>query len=157
MTNPLMINKRSMEFVSNPGQAEQEIFHGELMPDNTIRLISDGYENIQMYIESFRESTEIENIIRRVNNGEIDLLNARSGVFGDFVGMPNSRSEALNSIISAQRFFESLPDDIKNNFNGSFDNWFNAVGNEDFLEKTGLIKKVVEDSVSSESEVVNES
>lgn len=158
MNNPLFTNKRSFEFVSNPGQAEQEVFHGELMPDNSIRLVSDGFENIQNFIDSFRESTEIENIIRRVNNGEIDLLNAKQGVFGDFVGMPNSRSEALNSIISAQRFFESLPKEITDKFNGSFDEWFNSVGNEDFLEKSGLIRKVVEGTVPSESEVVtNES
>lgn len=150
MNNVLMINKRSLQFISNPGQAEQEVYHGELLPDNSIKLVFDGYQNIQDFIESFRESTEIENIIRRVNNGELDLLNQRSGVFGDFVGMPNSKSEALNSIISAQRFFESLPDEYRQNFGDSFDQWFNSVGNEDFMEKSGLVKKVVEESSSSE-------
>lgn len=144
MINPLFVNERSFQFVSDPGQAEQEIFHGELMPDGSINLVSDGFENIQDFIESFRESSEIENIIARVNAGEVDLLNARHGSYSDLIGLPNSRSEALNSIISAQRFFESLPVDIQSKFNGSFDEWFSQVGNEDFLEKTGLIQKVVE-------------
>lgn len=144
MINPLFVNERSFQFVSDPGLAEQEIFHGELMPDGSINLVSDGFENIQDFIESFRESSEIENIIARVNAGEVDLLNARHGSYSDLIGLPNSRSEALNSIISAQRFFESLPSDIQSKFNGSFDEWFSQVGNEDFLEKTGLIKKVVE-------------
>lgn len=141
MENKLFVNKRSFEFVSNPGSPEKPIYHGKVLPSGEIELVYDGVENIQEYIDSFEQETNIENIITRVNNGEIDLLHSAAGAYMDTVGMPKTYAEILQTVIDGQRTFEMLPIEIKEKFGNDFNQWFAQMGNDDFMEKSGFIKK----------------
>ena len=142
MENKLLINKRSFEFVSDPGSPIKKKFHGKVMPSGEIELVYDGDENIQEYIDSFEAETNIENIITRVNNGEIDLLNSAVGAYVDTVGMPKTYAEILQTVIDGQRTFEHLPIEIKEKFGNDFNQWFAQLGDDDFLVKSGFVKPV---------------
>lgn len=151
MENKLLINKRSFEFVSDPGSPIKEKFHGKVLPSGEIELVYDCDENIQEYIDSFEQETNIENIIARVNNGEIDLLNSAVGAYVDTVGMPRTYAEILQTVIDGQRTFETLPVEIKERFGNDFNQWFAQLGDDDFLVKSGFVKAV--DVQDDETEV----
>ena len=142
MENKLLVNERSYKFVSDPGSPVKPIYHGKVLSSGEIELVYDGDENIQEYIDSFEEETNIENIITRVNNGEIDLLNSAAGAYVDTVGMPRTYAEILQTVIDGQRTFEHLPVEIKERFGNDFNQWFAQMGNDDFMEKSGFVKPV---------------
>lgn len=144
--------------VSDPGSPEKEIKHGVLLKDGTIDLVVDRIENTDALIQSFAASADINNIIRRIDNGEISLLNERQGYFFDSVGMPGTYAEILNLVIQGKQVFEKLPVDVKQRFDNDFNKWFAAMDQSDFLEKSGLVRSV-DTSVSSvdKSEVLDES
>lgn len=144
MENKLLCNERSLKFVSNPGSPVKPVYHGKVLPSGEIELVYDGDENIQEYIDSFEKETNIENIIARVNNGEIDLLNSAAGVFVDTVGMPRTYAEVLQTVIDGQKAFEKLPVEIKERFGNDFNQWFAQMGNDDFMVKSGFMKPVEE-------------
>lgn len=131
----------SNKFISNPGSPLKEKYHGKVMENGEIELVFDGYEDLQAYIDSFEEETNIENIITRVNNGEIDLLNTVAGAYIDTVGMPKTYAEVLQTVIDGQKVFEALPVDIKARFDNDFNKWFAQMGDNDFMEKSGFIKQ----------------
>lgn len=151
MKNKVLNNERSLKFVSNPGSPLKEKFHGKVMDSGEIVLVSDGFDNLQDYIESFAEETKIENIINRVNNGEIDLLNAATGAYIDSVGMPKTYAEILQTVIDGQKVFERLPVDIKEKFGNDFNVWFSQIDDPDFMVKTGLLKEVEKKDIDEEN------
>lgn len=153
MENKLLVNDRSFKFVSNPGSPEKPIYHGKVLPSGEIELVYDGVENIQEYIDSFEQETNIENIITRVNNGEIDLLHSAAGAYVDTVGMPKTYAEILQTVIDGQRTFDMLPIEIKEKFGNDFNQWFAQMGNDDFMIKSGFVKPVdVQDSQAEKTE-----
>lgn len=144
MENKLMVNERTFQFVSNPGSPEKPVYHGKVLPSGEIELVYDGVENIQEYIDSFEQETNIENIITRVNNGEIDLLHSAAGAYVDTVGMPKTYAEILQTVIDGQRTFELLPVEVKERFGNDFNQWFAQMGDDDFMVKSGFVKPVEE-------------
>lgn len=131
--------KHSLEFVSCPGNPLKEIKHGELQVDGSIVLVVDRIENTDDTIQSFAPSTMIENIMARIEAGQVDLLNQKQGFFMDTVGLPQNLQEVLNLVIKGQETFEKLPVEIKERFDNDFNKWFLAMDKADFFEKSGFV------------------
>ena len=148
--NKLLVNEKTKKFATNPGSNLKEVFHGELTSSGDIKLVSDGFENWQEYIDSFYEETTIENIIARVAAGELDLLNQRTGEFFDSVGMPKDYREVLQVVADGQRFFDALPIEIKEKFDNNFNTWFATAGDKDWFEKHVLEKEELKEEVKEE-------
>lgn len=138
--------KHSLRFVSCPGDPMKKIMHGELQVDGTIELVVDRIENTDETIQSFAESTMIENIMARIAAGQTDLLNQRNGFFMDTVGLPQNMAEVLNLVIKGQEVFEKLPVEIKERFDNDFNKWFVAMDKEDFFEKSGFVSPAGENA-----------
>jgi len=131
--------EHSKKFVSNPGNKLKKIMHGELQVDGTIKLVLDRIEDTDEVIQSFAASTMIDNIIARIQNGQVDLLNQRQGFFMDTVGLPDTYADVLNLVIRGQDVFEKLPIEVKERFDNDFNKWFVAMDKEDWFEKSGFV------------------
>lgn len=129
----------SLKFVSNPGNPLKEIKHGELQVDGSIKLVVDRIENTDEIIQSFAESTMIENIMARISAGQTELLNQKEGFFMDTIGLPTNMAEVLNMVIRGKEVFEKLPVEIKERFDNDFNKWFVAMDKVDFFEKSGFV------------------
>lgn len=129
----------SLEFVSNPGNPLKEIKHGELQVDGSIKLVVDRIENTDETIQSFAESTMIENIMARIAAGQTELLNQKQGFFMDTIGLPQNMADVLNLVIRGKETFEKLPVEIKERFDNDFNKWFIAMDKADFFEKSGFV------------------
>lgn len=148
------IMKRNSQFETCPGDPNKKIYHGELQSNGVIQLVLDRIEDTDAIIQSFAPSADIYNIIRRVESGEVDLLNQRTGYFFDSVGMPGTYAEVLNLVIKGEQIFDKLPQEVKKEFDNDFNKWFASMDLPDFAERSGFIRpaeEVKEEVKSDES------
>lgn len=117
-------NKRCLEFVSNAGNKLHPVRHGKILDDGTIQLVTDRLEDTDEIIDSYRKSTDIHNIIARINAGETNLLNQKQGFFGDVTELPKTYAEMLDLMHRGEEFFNKLPIEVKNKYNNDFNQFF---------------------------------
>lgn len=132
---------------SNPGNPIKQLYSGCYNERGQVELKEDGTENIYDFIQSFAESTDIHAILRRYENGEVDVLEKVQGFYGDVTDMPKTYAEALQRIADSEKVFMSLPVDVRANFGHSFSEFLAASNDADFLERLGV---QVEQSVTPE-------
>ncbi len=123
---------------SNPGNPIKQLYSGSYNERGQIELKEDGTENIYDFIQSFAESTDIHAIMRRFENGEVDVLEKVQGFYGDVTDMPKTYAEALQRIADSEKVFMSLPLDVRAKFGHSFSEFLAASNDADFLERLGV-------------------
>lgn len=123
---------------SHPGNPIKQLYAGSYNERGQVELKEDGTEDLYSYIQSFAESTDIHSIIRRFQNGEVDVLEKVQGFYGDITEMPHTYAEALQRIADSEKVFMSLPVDVRAKFGHSFSEFLSASQDDDFLDRMGL-------------------
>lgn len=123
---------------SNPGNPIKQLFSGSYNERGQVELKEDGTEDLYAFIQSFAESTDIHSILRRYQNGEVDVLEKVQGFYGDITEMPKTYAEALQRIADSEKIFISLPVDVRAKFNHNFSEFLAASDDEDFLDRLGV-------------------
>lgn len=134
---------------SNPGNPIKTVYSGKLMEDGSIDLIPVGEENIQEFIDSFAEDTCLPILLQRCATGDLSVLSKVQGMYGDFTEAPKTYRDMLQAVMDGQNAFESLPIDVKEKFDNSFEKWFSTYGSESWLDSMGFVHKdeTVQDEV----------
>lgn len=147
---------------SKVGSRYHTLYTSKLV-DGTIQLVASGQEDIYNYIQSHKDSVNINNILAKFANGDSSVLSRRQGMFGDFTKVPNSFADALNSVILGRQYFESLSLEDRQKFGNSFETFLTALDNPEVFKtffETGAIQSVVKPAESASdnngSAVVNE-
>lgn len=122
---------------TNSGSRERIVYEGYYTDDGRLELREVGKENIYDYIQSFRDSVDINVILKRYNNGEVDVLSKVQGIYGDFISVPSSYAEMLNRVIAGETAFYDLPIDVRAKFNHNFAEFVQSIGSSEFFEKLG--------------------
>lgn len=60
------------------------------------------YDNIYEKIQSYKDETDIHTILERYANGDMTVLNARSGKYIDVSAMPNNFNDLIKAYKTAQ-------------------------------------------------------
>lgn len=123
---------------SHPGNPIKQLFSGSYNERGQVELKPDGTEDLYAFIQSFAESTDIHAIMRRYQNGEVDVLEKVQGFYGDVTEMPKTYAEALQRIADSESVFMSLPVDVRAKFNHSFSEFLAASNDSDFLDRLGV-------------------
>ena len=123
---------------SNPGNPIKQLYSGSYNERGQVELREDGTENLYDFIQSFAESTDIHAIMRRFENGEVDVLEKVQGFYGDVTEMPKTYAEALQRIADSEKVFMSLPVDVRAKFGHSFSEFLSASNDADFLDRLGV-------------------
>lgn len=123
---------------SNPGNPIKQLYSGSYNERGQVELKEDGTEDLYAFIQSFAESTDIHAIMRRYQNGEVDVLEKVQGFYGDITEMPRTYAEALQRIADSEKVFLSLPVDIRAKFGHSFSEFLAASQDSDFLDRMGV-------------------
>lgn len=136
-----------------------EMRHNPYMLSNGRReLRKDKAVAIHELIQSHKEECEIENIIRRYVEGDLQVLQQRYGQFMDITNCPSSIADAQQFIINAKEEFTHLPKEIKAKFeynpelyiaemSTNTESWLNKVGLKDKFE---LQKQAGEQAIKDE-------
>lgn len=126
------------KIVTNPGSSKHALYKPVVNEDGVIDLEVCGYEDTNELIQSYAESCDISIILANCANGDLSGLNAMKGVYGDFTEMPKTYAEMLQLQIDAKRTFDSLPVDVKNNFNNDVNQFLAVAGEKEWAKKLGL-------------------
>lgn len=142
----------SSQYISNPGQKEKDLYEYQTI-DGKKELVKNGSKtSVYDLIQSHRLETDINNIITRFLNGDSEVLCRTKGTYGDFTIMPKTYAELYSRLQECENIFNSLPVDIKKDFDFSASKFWSEYGNDHFNE---VFKKLFVDK-EGVKEVVKE-
>lgn len=121
------------KFVSPHGDDFHIEYTAEIQKDGTIKLVECGKMNIKEYINSFKESTDMEYILKCMALGDDSVLTHKQPIFGDFTEAPTSLMEFQQRMIDGQRAFMSLPVDVRNEYDHDLMKFMADVGSEKWM------------------------
>lgn len=139
---------------SNAGDKVHVLYKPVVNDDGSIDLVEAGKEDINAYIQSFAESCDLECILAKYAAGDTSVLSVKKPMFGDFTKMPSTYAEVLQLQIDSANLFNSLPVDIKKQFDNDPNKFLAAAGTNEWIEKISPI--LPEYKKESEKEVVSE-
>lgn len=101
-------------------------------------LEATGKENRYLDIQSHADSCDINTIMARYRNGEVDVLNQIQGTYGDFSNVPTNYAELMNAKIKAENLFMSLAAEVREKYNNSVEQFMSEIGTKEGMEKLGV-------------------
>lgn len=135
-------------FYCNSGEGTRPIYKAVLGKDGNIELKEDGIEDIYAYIQSFKDSVDINVIVSRYASGDVYALEQKSGFFGDFIEVPSSYMDILNSVVDLRNVYE------KTDMKISFDEFAKSIINPSVKAIENEIGKEVIDNVQESEQFV---
>lgn len=114
-------------------------------------LVETGKEDLAAYINSFAEECDIHVIMKKFANGQTDVLSKVQGTYGDFTGAPTSLADMFNRVKAGEEVFNSLPAEVKKEFNNSFTEFAVATGEKDFFDRLAKYDTSATQNVVSET------
>lgn len=137
------------------GSPVREIFAGRYDVNGRVVLEKKGEEDLYAYIQSFKDSVDINVILARFTNGDTEALSRVQGFYADVTDFPSNMAEALNRINECEEMFKSLPLDVRQKFDCSFEQFLSQSGSAEWLDKMGMSGNV-EDTPQVDAPVVQE-
>lgn len=128
----------SKEFLSNPGNPIKTVFAPAPGENGTIRLKATGKRNTDEEIQSHLESTDMRFILSRLGAGDVSVLQARKPMYGDFTGTPSTLADVYALYNNMHSKFEALPDEVKDKFGNSFEEFCQTAGSQDWFQKVTI-------------------
>lgn len=135
-------------FISNPGSKYQIQYKPIVQKDGTIKLVESGKINIEEYINSFAESTDMAYILQQIKLGNFDILNQRTASYGDFTEVPKTMAEFQQRLIDGTNAFNSLPAHVRNQYDNDLWKFMADTGSEKWLD-------VMKDFLPSDKKIVD--
>lgn len=123
---------------ANPGSPVKVLYSGKYDVNGRVVLEEKGKENLYDYIQSFRDSVDLNVILARFTNGDVEALNKAQGFYADVTDFPKNMADALNRINQAEELFKALPLETRQKFDCSFEQFLSQSGTEDWLSKMGF-------------------
>lgn len=78
-----------------------------------IELTQDGEVDIYDSIQELSDYVDIDNIVKRYNNGEIDVLEKVQGFYGDLTSMPVDMRGIYDLNAKGKSLFDALPEAVR--------------------------------------------
>lgn len=138
---------------ANPGSPVKFLYGGKYDANGRVVLEKKGEENLYDYIQSFRDSVDLNVILARFSNGDVEALNKAQGFYADVTDFPKNMADALNRINQAEEMFKALPLETRQKFDCSFEQFLAQSGTQDWLSKMGFDTSAPEESAIPAAQV----
>ena len=142
-------------FSSNVGETVRREYSSRFNDDGVLELFESGTSDLSEYIQSFRDSTDINVILTRYLNGDPSALERVQGVYADVSMAPRSYAEALNFIHQGESDFNTLPVEVKERFGNNYYVWLSSIGSSDWFDKMKIAQQAPDPSVSRPDVIQN--
>ncbi len=109
---------------SKPGSGMKDTYKMHVDENGKRELKKSGEYNLYAEIQSYKDSVSIDYILSRFVNGDETALSRVQGIYGDFTQMPKTLAELQQRVIDAEHLFDSLPLDIRAQYNHSASEFF---------------------------------
>ena len=108
--------------------------------DGKVRVVETGKTNLYAKIQASKDDTLIYNILDRFTAGDVSVLQKHQGYYADLTDMPKTLAEAQQSLITAENYFNSLPLDVRKEFNHSFSEFLASASAGKLAERHSYFK-----------------
>lgn len=119
----------------NPGKRMKIEYQPVYDKKGVWHLEETGETSLYDSIQSFADSVDINLIMSRYKNGEIDVLNRVQGFYGDVSNVPTNYADILNETLKAERLFMSLAPEVRERYNNSISQFMSEIGTKEGQEK----------------------
>lgn len=131
-----MIHFDEGKFFTNPGSPIRDLYSAKVEKDGSVKLTKVGEENIQEKIDAAKDSTDIATIVAYYNQtGDESVLKRYVPVYGDFSKLPTTLAEFLQLRIDSENFFNSLPVEVRKEFDNDSNKFFAQAGEKEWIDK----------------------
>lgn len=137
------------------GSRIKKLYAPRFDENGVMDLVEKGEENLYEYIQSHKDSVDINTLLRRYAQGDSDALSRVQAAYGDFTGLPSTYADLLNAVNDGKQYFESLPVDVRAQFNHSFSEFMASMDGPDFWRKLGVVQSAQETPSPGCSKVVH--
>lgn len=137
---------------SEPGSRVKTLYSPVFDKHGVWHLEESGQYDLYSEIQSHADSVDIHVILQRFQNGDVSVLQRVQGTYGDFTTMPKTFAEALNTIIAAEQYFQSLPVETRAQFGHDFNQFIASMDAPDFTSRMGIDSKLPSELSQSPSE-----
>lgn len=135
--------------IAPAGNPDVVIYSPSVDNDGHIVLDAVGVKNLPDYIDSFRESCDINVLISRFNAGDVSALSRTQGAYFDATQLPHTYAEMLNTVINAEKTFNLLPLHVREKFDNSYVKWLSMMDDaEQFAVLMGVSRETPESEVN---------
>lgn len=141
---------------ANAGSRVKLIYAGRYDANGRVVLEEKGTDDLYAYIQSFADSVDINVILARFANGDTEALSRAQGFYADVTDFPTNMADALNRINECEEMFRSLPLEVRQKFDCSFEQFLSQSGTNDWLEKMGMVEHSVVEAPQVDAPVVQE-
>lgn len=123
---------------SEPGSRIKILYAPVFDSAGHMSLVESGKEDIYDYIQSHADSVDIHIILKRFAMGDVSVLSRVQGTYGDFTQMPKTFAEALNTLVAAEQYFNSLPVEVRQRFDHNFNQFIASMDSPTFAQDMGI-------------------
>lgn len=116
--------------LSKTGSPKKPLYRLFVDDDGKRELRQSGEYDLYAEIQSYKDSVSIDYILSRFCAGDSSALSRVQGVYGDFTQMPTSMAELQQRVIDATALFESLPLNVREQYNFSPSEFFAQLDTE---------------------------
>lgn len=124
--------------VSESGSRFKILYSPVFDSNGHMSLVVSGKEDLYEYIQSHADSVDIHIILKRFAMGDVSVLSRVQGTYGDFTQMPKTFAEALNTLVAAEQYFNSLPVEVRQRFNHNFNEFIASMDSPSFASDMGI-------------------
>lgn len=142
------------QFLTPAGDRFRPVYTPEISADGQIELVQTGVEDVQQYIDSFKDSCDISVMVQRFLAGDESALRNGNPVFMDLLGAPKTLAEAYALNFRAESAFNNLPADVRAKFNNNFFTFLSGAGSKEWFDslKMDPVSGPIEKEVSTNAE-----
>ena len=121
----------------------------EVQKNGSIKPVVVGKTNIYEKIQASKNDCLVYNILDRFKAGDVSVLNARQGQYADITKEPKTLVEYQQSYIDAENLFNSLPLEVRRQFDHSVTDFLQTALDGKLAERHAYFTppKVVEDAL----------
>lgn len=122
MRNPLYRVSVIREYITPCGSPIHNIHERVFDGDRTYLKVV-GKENIQDIISSYAPYCDLEYMLHRLSIGDYSPLSRKLPLYGDFSGMPDNLTDAINIARSVESRFTTLDKETRAKYGNDWRKW----------------------------------
>lgn len=120
------------------GSRVKKLYSPVFDKNGRMELEETGQEDLYGYIQSHKDSVDINVILERYQKGDVTALNRAQAFYVDATNFPKTYAEALQRMQDAHTYFDSLPVETRAKFGHDFNQFLASLDKPDFAELLGF-------------------
>lgn len=123
-------------FFSDPGSKFLDEYEYQVDKAGVKKLVkTDRQTDVFARIQADYPSTDINLLMKKFALGDTNAINIKEGMYFDATQMPTNYADLFNRVEQARQYFDTLPPELKEMFNNSYEQFFTEFETKSFNDK----------------------